>query len=141
MHRMTLALSIAFVATTAAVARGEVNVDVHIGAPAPVIVAPPPVLVARPHLIAVPGTAVYHVPGAAFNVFVFGGKYYSLHNGAWFVASGHRGKWSAIPAHHVPAPVLAVPVTYYRIPPGHAHRWKDDDDRHCPPGHAKQGRC
>ena len=168
MRRMTLALSIALVATTAATARGEVNVDVHIGAPAPIIVAPaprpvvvapvpppvvvaptptvvvapPPMLVVRPQLVAVPGTAVYHVPGAGFNVFVFGGKYYSHHNGVWFVSSGHRGKWTAISAHHVPSPVLAVPVTYYRIPPGHAHRWKDDEgDRHCPPGHAKHGRC
>ena len=139
MRPMTLALSIAFVAATAGAAGAEVNI--HIGVPAPVVVAPapppivvapprqvvvapPPAIVAQPQFVVVPGTNVYHVPNAGFNVFVFGGKYYSHHYDQWFVASSHTGHWRPVSMNHVPRPVLAVPVTYYRIPPGHAHGHK-----------------
>jgi hypothetical protein len=139
MRRLPLILSITFVAATAATARGEVNVDIHIGRPAPVVVAPapaiviapPPVIVERPRIVAVPGTHVYHVPSVGFNVFVFAGKYYSHHHDRWFISNGRNGKWTAIAAHRVPPPVLAVPVSYYKIPPGHAKKWKHHD------GHGK----
>jgi hypothetical protein len=130
---MALALAIPFVAGTTAAESGEVHVGVHIGVPAPlivapapaIVVAPPPAIVVQPQIVAVPGTAVYHVPGVGFNVFVFGGTYYSHHHGHWFVSTGHRGTWRAIPADRVPRPVLAVPVAYYKIPPGHARKWRD----------------
>jgi hypothetical protein len=113
------------VAGTAAVtlvarrAAAEVNIGISINAP-----APPPRLVvsAPPALVVVPGSSVYYVPSAGFNLFVFGGRYYSFHNDAWFVASAHNGPWAAVAVDRVPKPVLGVPVTYYRIPPGHAKR-------------------
>ena len=43
----------------------------------------------------------------------------------------------------VPPPVIAVPVKYYKIPPGHAKKMSREDEggKVCPPGQAKKGRC
>jgi hypothetical protein len=130
----------------------DVKIGVNIGVPAPVVVAPapavvvappgpsvvvaPPALVfaAPPALVVVPGSPVYYVPSANFNVFVFGGRYYSLHDGAWFMAPNHAGPWAVVPAGRVPQPVLAVPHAYYKVPPGQAKKMRAQG---VPPGHAK----
>jgi hypothetical protein len=83
---------------------------------------------------------VQYVPSGAHNLFVFGGHYYSFHNGYWFQARHYNGPWAHIKTEKVPAPVIGVPVTYYRVPPGHARK-HDDGGAHCPPGQAKKGRC
>jgi hypothetical protein len=104
--------------------------------PPPVVVAPPSVIMqAPPQLVVVPGTPVYYAPRVDFNYFVYGGRNYVFHNGAWFYATAHSGPWTYIALEHVPQPVLAVPVQYYKVPTGHGKSgW-------CPPGLAKQGRC
>jgi hypothetical protein len=100
-------------------AHADVSVNIQVGTPQP----PPPLAVAGPpRLVVVPGTSVYYVPSASFNLFVFGGRYYSFHHGVWFQANSHRGPWVMVAAEHVPKPVLAVPVAYYKIPPGHAKK-------------------
>jgi len=113
-----------------------------IPAPAPGVVAPPPpppiVVSAPPQLVVVPGTPVYYAPGLNANFFYYGGRYYAFDNDAWFVASAYNGPWAFIAAQYVPQPVLAVPVQYYKVPPGHwkkhgpppwagPKKWKDDD--------------
>jgi hypothetical protein len=130
------ALGMAFVSPAAA----DVDVDIHIGAPAahaapqPTLPPPPPpMLVPAPRLSKVPGSAVYYVPGATFNLFVFGDHYYSFHQGVWFHSSTHNGPWTAVALQRVPGPVLAVPMKYYRIPPGQAKKMGADG----PPGHVK----
>ena len=112
--------------------QGEVNVNVNIGPPPVVLAAPPP-------LVVIPGSPVSYAPSVSVNFFAFGGRYYSLHNGAWFVATGHQGPWAVIAINQVPEPVLAVPVAYYKVPPGHAK--KMGHGHGCPPGLAMQGRC
>ena len=107
-------------------------------------VTPPPVIFpAPPRVVVVPKTPVYYVPDTTFNVFVHQGRYYSLHDGGWFVAHSHGGPWAFVPVEHVPRPVLAVPHRYYKVPPGHAKRHGHDGHhgKGCPPGLAKQGRC
>jgi len=111
-------------------AQGEVSVNINIGPPPVVLAAPPP-------LVVIPGSPVSYAPGVSVNFLAYGGRYYSLHNGAWFIASTHQGPWTVIAVNQVPQPVLAVPVTYYKIPPGHAKKLKHG----CPPGLAMQGRC
>ena len=129
-----------------------VKIGVNIGAPAPVVIAPPPpvvviappppiVVATPPQLVVVPGSTVYYAPSASINYFAYGGRYYSFHEGAWFVTTTQGGRWSAITRERVPQPVLAVPVTYYRIPPGHAKKMGEKPGQGCPPGLAKQGRC
>jgi hypothetical protein len=159
---MTRAIILAsLIATTAAgllagatPARADsISIGVHIGSPPPpppppqpvVVTGPPPpvVVTAPPQLVVVPGTPVYYAQGMTFDYFVYANRYYTHHDGAWFVARAHHGPWRFIAVEKVPQPVLAVPPAYHRIPPGHAkkhghhhhhrhhhgkskHKWKDD---------------
>jgi hypothetical protein len=87
---------------------------------------------APPRLVVVPGSPVYYAPSLSVNFFAYEGRYFTFHQGAWFVASGHSGPWSHVAVERVPRPVLAVPVSYYKVPPGHAKQHGGP-----PPGHAK----
>jgi hypothetical protein len=113
--------------------------------PAPVVVQQPPVIVAPPRVVIVPGTQVYTVPSASFNVFVYGGHYYSFHQGTWFHAPRHGAPWTPVAANVVPAPVRSVPVKHWKFPPGQekkmerAEHDRDDDCRGR--GHGKKGKC
>ena len=118
----------------------NISVGINIGSPPP---PPPPfVVAAQPQLVVVPGSPVYYAPGLSFNYFAYGGRHYTFHDGSWFVAAGHKGPWTFIAVEKVPQPVLAVPVAYYKVPPGHSKKeggpppwaghgkgpkkWKDD---------------
>lgn len=76
----------------------------------------------RPLLAAVPGTPVYHAPSLPHNYFVYRQHYYLFHRGVWFSAVHYNGPWTAIALDRVPQPILAVPVKYYKAPPGHWNR-------------------
>jgi hypothetical protein len=119
----------------------RIGVSVPVPAPPTVVIAPsrpPVVVVARPpQLVVVPGSPVFYAPGAKMNFFAYAGRYYTFHEGAWFVATTYGSPWVTIAPAKVPRPVLAVPVTYYKIPPGHAKKLGHG----CPPGLARQGRC
>ena len=95
----------------------SLSIGVNIGSPPP----PPPMIVstAPPPLVVVPGSPVYYAPSVSVNFFAYGGRYYSHHNGAWFLATTYNGPWGHIAVERVPQPVLAVPVAYYKVPPGH----------------------
>jgi len=95
----------------------SLSIGVNIGLPPP----PPPMIVstAPPPLVVVPGSPVYYAPSVSVNFFAYGGRYYSHHNGAWFLATTYNGPWGHIAVERVPQPVLAVPVAYYKVPPGH----------------------
>ena len=116
--------------------------------PAPVVVPPPPPpppqtvsldinIGSPPQFALVPGTPVHHAPSVSYNYFFYGGRYYLFHNELWFSAAYYNGPWAVIALERVPRPVLAVPVEYYKRPPGH---WK----KHGPPpwaqakGHEKR---
>jgi len=133
----------------------DVNIGIHVNTPPPpVLVAPVPAVVitppsitlaAPPPLVVVPSApTVQYVPSGTVNLFVFGGRYYSFHNGHWFHAGHYNGPWVHIKTEKVPAAVIGVPVAYYRVPPGHAKRHDEGGAAavgHCPPGQAKKGRC
>ena len=123
-----LAVATAFaLSLVAAPARSEVHVSVNIGNPPPLVVAPPP-------LVVVPNSPVYYAPEYDYNLFFYGGRYYTQFNGAWFWAPRVGAGWVAVSS--VPRPLLAVPVEYYRVKPGRGR-----GPGHCPPGQAKKGRC
>jgi len=82
----------------------SVRIGVNIGSPPPLVV---------------PGSPVYYAPSVSLNFFAYSGRYYSHHNGAWFLATTYNGPWSYIAVERVPQPVLTVPVAYYKVPPGH----------------------
>ncbi len=140
-HPLAIAAGFALMAAGPAAADGvRIGVSVPVPAPPTVVITPPrpPVVVAAPpQLVVVPGSPVFYAPGASMNFFAYGGQYYTFHEGAWFVAKTHGRPWVTIAPARVPQPVLAVPVAYYKVPPGHAKKVKHG----CPPGLAKQGRC
>ena len=117
-----LSLSVGLLAAGGAQAQ-DVSVNVNAGAP-----PPPMVFVTPPRLVVVPGSAVMYAPNAAFNVFVFRGRYFSFHNGAWFHSASHKGPWVLVPMDKVPLAVRAVPVGYYKIPPGQARKMAKGED-------------
>ena len=133
-----IALVIAGAALPALPAGAQVSVNINVGPP-PVIFASPP------RVVVVPNTPVSYVPATSYNVFVYEGRYYSFHDGAWFLATSHGGPWAFLPVERVPRPILTVPVRYYKVPPGHAKRMEGPrpgkGPHGCPPGLAKQGRC
>jgi hypothetical protein len=88
-------------------AHADVTIGINIGTP-----APPPVVVTTPQLVLIPASSVYYAPGVSYNLFVFGGRYYSFHDNVWFQASTGRGPWSVLAVERVPRPLLAVPATY-----------------------------
>ena len=140
------AVAVVVVALLAGVAAAQdVNMSINVG-------WPPPLIVEKPRVVVVPETRVYRAPNLEFNVFMFGGKYYSMHNDHWYVTARVGAPWTPIVYERVPVEVRGVPVKYYKVPPGHAKKMRDrddDDDRGrgkehgkgCPPGLAKQGRC
>ncbi|MBI2884296.1 MAG: hypothetical protein HYY11_10410 [Candidatus Methylomirabilis oxyfera] len=91
------------------------SIGINVGVPSP----PPIALVTPPPLVVVPGTPVYYAPSLSVNFFSYGRRYYTHHNGAWFTAANASGPWTFIGVKQVPRPVLAVPVSYYKVRPGH----------------------
>lgn len=136
---LALAAGLSLVAASPVAADGlRIGISVPVPAPPAVVVAPPRppvVVVAPPQLVVVPGSPVFYAPGASMNFFAYGGRYYTFHEGAWFVATTYGSPWVAVAPAKVPRPVLTVPVAYYKVPPGHAKKMG------CPPGLARQGRC
>ena len=136
---LALAAGLSLMITSQAAADGvRIGIGVPVPAPPTVVITPPrpPVVVAAPpQLVVVPGSPVFYAPSASMNFFAYGGRYYTFHEGAWFVATTYGSPWVSIAPAKVPRPVLAVPVTYYKVPPGHEKKMG------CPPGLAKQGRC
>jgi hypothetical protein len=122
---MLFAASVALPAS----ARSQVSVQVNIG--------PPPVMVAQPVLVPVNASPVLYAPAYGSDVFFYDGRYYTVRDDRWFYAPRHNAPWVAIAIGKVPQSILAVPVAYYRVPPGHL-KYKGG---HCPPGQAKKGRC
>jgi hypothetical protein len=111
----------AAVAAVPGLSHAGVNVDINVGVPfpAPVVVAPPPPVVALPpRLVVVPGSPVYYAPAFPFDVFFYRGLYYRPYHNAWFSAPYYGGPWRPVAYASVPRHLLAVPVHYYKIPPG-----------------------
>jgi hypothetical protein len=121
---MLVAAAALLVAATSAMA-SDVKINIGLG-------VPPIVLSAPPQLVVVPGTPVYYAPEVSANLFFYKGRYYSVTNGVWAVAPAYNGPWAVIQIGQVPAPVVAVPVAYYKIPPGQLKK-------HGPPPWAGQG--
>jgi hypothetical protein len=91
-----------------------VSVNIGIALPAP------------PQLVAVPATPVFYAPAVSANYFFYGGRYYVFTSGVWYASRGHNGPWVVLAPPAVPAPILAVPVKYYRAAPPGWKQWRRD---------------
>jgi len=68
----------------------QVNIDVHIGEPPPVVVYSPPTMVLLPE----PET--YVAVDVPYDIYFVSGRYYYLHGDHWFWGSGYRGPWTYV---------------------------------------------
>jgi len=93
-----LGLLLSLVLSDAVLASSQVNVQVNIGAPPPVIVRERPTMV----YLAEPGA--YAAIGIPYDIFFEGGRYYYVRGNDWFWGPGYSGPWTY--------------VTYNRVPPG-----------------------
>jgi hypothetical protein len=122
---LTFAAAAAMLVITTSATAADVKINIGLGVPPMVLTAPPP-------LVVVPGTPVYYAPDVSANLFFYQGRYYTVANGVWSRAPAYGGPWAVIQIGQVPAPVVAVPVEYYKIPPGQLKK-------HGPPPWAGQG--
>jgi len=141
---MVLFLGLCFIPS----AWAGVNVDINVGVPAPppvvvAPVAPPPVVQysAQPDLIVVPsgGQYVYMMPGTE-GMYFYQGIWYRYYQGYWYRAPFRSRAWVAVQLAAVPPVIIAVPPTYPFYVPGDYYRihyadlavhWKEwDRSRH-----------
>jgi hypothetical protein len=127
---LVTAITVCSMLVVSSSAGADVSVNVNIGPPPPIVVSAPPPLVVVP---AVP--AVQYAPSLTVDLFHYGGHYYYWQGGHWFVGPSYRGPWTYVVVERLPRPILAVPVQYYKIPPGHAKKLQGGR----PPGHARGG--
>jgi len=125
--RLFTALLVSLVWATGAAA--QVTVNVNLGPP------PPPIVVAAapPLVVVSPVPVVQYAPSLQVDLFFHERQWYYPHGGYWYVGPSYRGPWTPIAFAKLPAPIVAVPVKYYKIPPGHLkHAGKGG-----PPVHSK----
>jgi hypothetical protein len=95
-------------------AQAQVRLDIGIHLPGP------------PALVVIPGVPVYYAPRAPANVFFYGHQYWVFHADAWYAGPTWDGPWAVVAPVHLPAPILQVPVRYYKVAPGHWKTWRHD---------------
>src|SRR5215467_10109809 len=88
-----LILSIGLFATSA---HAQVNVNVQIGEPPPVVMYSPPTMVLMPE------PQMYVAVGVPYDIFFFSGHYYYFHGGHWFWGSGYGGPWTYVAVERLP---------------------------------------
>jgi hypothetical protein len=104
---LTFAVSLGLVAPAKVYPAISIDLGINLGAP--------------PSLVLVPGLPVYYAPTLPYNYFFYGQAYYTFVNAQWYSAPSYNGPWTVTPVARLPAPLLSVPVQYYKVPPGH---WK-----------------
>lgn len=114
-RRAVVAILVAGVLLGPSAIGADVSVNINIEAVEP----PPLVVTAPPPLVVVPMVPiVQYTPSLDVDLFFFGGSWYYWHGGHWFAAPSHRGPWTYVRIEKVPGAILAVPVKYYKAPPG-----------------------
>jgi len=74
----------------------QVNINVNIGQPPPVIVHE------RPTMVYLPEPAMYVAVGIPFDIFFVSGHYYYLHGNNWFWGPGYNGPWVVVEHRSLP---------------------------------------
>jgi hypothetical protein len=119
---LVAALLVAVISTPAVAA--DVSVNINLGPP-----PPPIVVVAPPLLLVVPGVpVVQYAPSLSVDVFFHDRHWYYPHGGYWYVGPSYKGPWAPIGFAKLPPAIVAVPVKYYKIPPGHLKHFDKGGD-------------
>ena len=87
----TLMLGLFLLACIAApTAQAQVNVNIRIGEPPPVVVYSPPTMVMLPE------PQMYVAVGVPYDIYFLSGRYYYFHGGHWFWGTGYGGPWTYV---------------------------------------------
>jgi hypothetical protein len=74
----------------------QVNVNVHIGEPPPVVVYSPPTMILMPE------PQAYVMVGVPYDIYFVQGRYYYLHGSHWFWGPAYGGPWTYVAVERVP---------------------------------------
>jgi hypothetical protein len=74
----------------------QVNVNVHIGEPPPVVVYNPPTMILMPE------PQMYVAVGVPYDIYFVSGRYYYLHGSHWFWGPGYGGPWTYVAVERLP---------------------------------------
>lgn len=107
MKKLLQALILTLAITAPFPAQAEVNVDVHIALPPPILFPAPP------ELIVLPETYVYVAPDVDVDIFFYNGWWWRPWEGRWYRSRYHDTGW----AHY-----RGVPSFHKKIPAG----WRND---------------
>ena len=79
--------------------------------------------VREPDLVMVPGTRVYYTSSSDYDLYRYGGNWYTYYDGGWYRASRPNGPFKFISYQSVPRQVRYVPSEYrsWRTPRGYAY--------------------
>jgi hypothetical protein len=85
-----------FMTLLATPANSQVNINVRIGDPPPVVVYSPPTMVMLPE------PQMYVAVGIPYDIYFISGRYYYLHGGHWFWGPAYGGPWTYIAVNSLP---------------------------------------
>jgi len=80
----------------------------------------------EPRVVVVPGTRVYYIDEADYDIYRCGRYWYMNADGGWYRSRGYRGPWIYVGYRVVPREISYVPYHYRR----HWRDFRDDDIRY-----------
>jgi len=113
----TLSVALWLVATAAAPASGQVQVQVHVATPTIRFAEPPPLVEVSP--------GVQVVQDYDEEVFFVDGWYWCRSGDVWYRTRDHRGGWVVVERRHVPGTIVRIKPGHYR----HFHPHEGDRGR------------
>ncbi len=123
---LTAMILLGFIATPA-MSRTNVDVQINVGVPSPVLA-----FTEEPRVVVVPRTHVLYVEDYPdYDVYCLGRWWYVYREGRWFRGASYRGPWTYIEVRRVPREVVYVPQGYW-----HERRYIAAE--HVPPGQLKK---
>ena len=106
-------------ATQPAYARTNVSIGLHFGDRYD---GPAPYLRVEPAVVLVPGTDVYYVENADYDIYRYDHYWYYNADGGWYRSRSYSGPWIYVGYESVPRQIAYVPTGYRR----HWSRFRDD---------------
>jgi hypothetical protein len=79
--------------------------------------------VRQPDVVMIPGTRVYYMSSSDYDLYRYGGSWYTYYDGGWYRAPRYNGPFMFISYQSVPRQIRYVPAEYrsWRNPRGYAY--------------------
>jgi hypothetical protein len=104
---LSMTMSFAVVCSVGVTTKAEARVNIEVNIGPPVIVSDEP-----DEIVYAPGLGVYFVPDGQWDIFYYGGFWWSRHGHHWYRSRYYRNGWGIVGNGVVPAPVFGVPRDY-----------------------------